>query len=183
MKFLSSFVFLLLMPLGRDKREWDLTFYLMPGMETTGCRLASSQVKAIPSVVGWLALSPLSATSRTLPWPSSWWMGLLLVEPSDDDGRRRLAVMSLDHCCNVQSQSMLTADELVNSTIRIPVQPPVTLSALSHPAMLLDHPLVVNTTSNAVNCHNSHRQTDRKIKLNKYHPRHAAHKPLQQQNQ
>ena len=28
-----------------------ILYYLMPGMETTGCRLASSQVKAIPSVV------------------------------------------------------------------------------------------------------------------------------------
>ena len=80
-------------------------------------------------------------------------MGLLLAEPDDEKGRRRLlAVMSLDDDddnCNVQSQSMLTADELVNSTIRIPVEPPVTLSTLSHPALLREL-LAVNTTSNAV---------------------------------
>ena len=136
-----------------------ILYYLMPGMETTGCRLASSQVKAIPSVVvvvvvGWLGLSPLSATSPS-SWCCCWWMGLLLAEPDDEDekGRRRLlaVIMSLDNDddCNVQSQSMLTADELVNSTIRIPVEPPVTLSTLSHPA-LLQELLAVNTTSNAV---------------------------------
>ena len=134
-----------------------ILYYLMPGMETTGCRLASSQVKAIPSVVvvGWLGLSPLSATSPS-SWCCCWWMGLLLAEPDDEKGRRRLlaVIMSLDDDddddnCNVQSQSMLTADELVNSTIRIPVEPPVTLSTLSHPALLREL-LAVNTTSNAV---------------------------------
>lgn len=82
-------------------------------------------------------------------------MGLLLAVASDDDGRFRwllLPVMSLeeeDCCCNVQSQSMLTADEFVNSTIRIPDDPTVTLSTLSHPALLQELP-VVNTSSNPV---------------------------------
>jgi hypothetical protein len=75
--------------------------------------------------------------------------GLLLAGLSDD-GRLIRPVMSPADCCccNVQSQSMLTADELVNSTIRIPAEPPVTLSALSHPAP--QEPPAANASSNAV---------------------------------
>jgi hypothetical protein len=47
MAFFSS-----LMVNGHLPEAVDIFNYLMPGMETTGCRLASSQVKAIPSVAG-----------------------------------------------------------------------------------------------------------------------------------
>lgn len=105
----------------------SISHYLMPGMETTGCRLASSQVNDSPSVV---ALSPLSATSPP-PLASCWWIGLLLAVGCCSGARRLLVTSS-----TVQSQSTLTDEELLNSTIRIPAMP--MLSDLCHPHELLN---------------------------------------------